>query len=240
MNQEINSKRVKVLPIMCRRCELPWFLEGKLYADFTNPTNYEHSLNMLLTRLDVKENIFPKQSSVFQNTGALLLPIIKQANAILAVEKSTVLDIIWEHGGPEPDRNLVDVLEDLRNQYLTIRSQILELLVLTPEQLSMLKRAEHVYSEIKNTRKKKMLFVSLLETESNANIRHQAKEDLKDESEKLSMLQREYAEAIKQLKMSFFGESLWSIETILEVESKLDAIQLRAYRIDAYNDVIGS
>lgn len=38
MNQEIKSKTIKVLPIMKEAVQLPGFLEGKLYLDFTSKT----------------------------------------------------------------------------------------------------------------------------------------------------------------------------------------------------------
>lgn len=48
MNQEIAGRRVKVLPIMYRTCELPGFLLGKLYADFTDEGRYDESLEKLV------------------------------------------------------------------------------------------------------------------------------------------------------------------------------------------------
>jgi hypothetical protein len=49
MNQEILGKRVKVLPLLYKHCELPPFLAGKLYADFTS--TFENGFNSLLERL---------------------------------------------------------------------------------------------------------------------------------------------------------------------------------------------
>ena len=51
MNQQINGKQIKVLPILLEDCELPWFLEGKLYADFRSPTQYNNALKQILRRL---------------------------------------------------------------------------------------------------------------------------------------------------------------------------------------------
>ena len=39
MNREITSGEVVVLPLLIEKCELPSFLKGKLYADFSNPKN---------------------------------------------------------------------------------------------------------------------------------------------------------------------------------------------------------
>jgi len=36
MSQEIEGKRVKVLPILAEPCSLPGFLKGKLYADMSS------------------------------------------------------------------------------------------------------------------------------------------------------------------------------------------------------------
>lgn len=41
MNQQIEGRRVKVLPLLLDDCELPGFLQGKLYADFQAPERYE-------------------------------------------------------------------------------------------------------------------------------------------------------------------------------------------------------
>lgn len=55
MNQEIEGKSVKVLPLLYRKCELPGFLKGKLYADFSDDSKYQGSLGVLLRRLEVNE-----------------------------------------------------------------------------------------------------------------------------------------------------------------------------------------
>jgi hypothetical protein len=51
MNQEIEGKQVKVLPLLYRTCDLPWFLKGKLYADFSNPDRYSFALRQVTERL---------------------------------------------------------------------------------------------------------------------------------------------------------------------------------------------
>ena len=54
MNQEIAGRRVKVLPILIDKLdqtEMPNFLIGKLYADFTTPTGYREGLKTILRRL---------------------------------------------------------------------------------------------------------------------------------------------------------------------------------------------
>ena len=51
MNQEIQGKKIKVLPLLHRECTIPSFLEGKKYADFREEERYEVALEMILDRL---------------------------------------------------------------------------------------------------------------------------------------------------------------------------------------------
>jgi hypothetical protein len=53
MNIEIQTKTVKVLPLLYEKCELPGFLRGKLYADFTSEVKFENELNKVLKRLEI-------------------------------------------------------------------------------------------------------------------------------------------------------------------------------------------
>lgn len=51
LNQEINGKRIKVLPILLEKVEIPPFLKDKKYADFTSEDKYKYSLQLILDRL---------------------------------------------------------------------------------------------------------------------------------------------------------------------------------------------
>ncbi len=51
MNQEIEGKKVKVLPVLLESCDLPGFLKGKLYADLRTEENYETVLRQIEERL---------------------------------------------------------------------------------------------------------------------------------------------------------------------------------------------
>lgn len=53
MNREIASGEVVVLPLLYEPCELPEFLKGKLYADFSKPEDYEVVMGKLLRRLRI-------------------------------------------------------------------------------------------------------------------------------------------------------------------------------------------
>jgi len=56
MTQEIHGKRVRVLPILYRRCEMPGFLLGKKYADFTEQSQYAEALAKLVQDMGVVFN----------------------------------------------------------------------------------------------------------------------------------------------------------------------------------------
>jgi hypothetical protein len=64
MTQEINGKKVKVLPIMYQKCELPGFLLGKLYADFTEAAKYEDSFERLVKSIGVVFNKKALESNI--------------------------------------------------------------------------------------------------------------------------------------------------------------------------------
>ncbi|MCT4500734.1 toll/interleukin-1 receptor domain-containing protein [Pseudomonas sivasensis] len=53
IHREIATGEVVVLPLLYERCELPSFLIGKLYADFTSPDEYDEGVGKLLRRLKV-------------------------------------------------------------------------------------------------------------------------------------------------------------------------------------------
>ena len=56
MNQEIQGKKVKVLPIMYQDCDLPGFLLGKFYADFTVQANYSLAFKKLVESMGLVFN----------------------------------------------------------------------------------------------------------------------------------------------------------------------------------------
>lgn len=73
MNQEIEGRRVKVLPLLLDDCALPGFLMGKLFADFRDPKSYGDALNQVRKRLSVGELLITKPSTdVRPPNGSLL------------------------------------------------------------------------------------------------------------------------------------------------------------------------
>lgn len=51
MSREMESGSLVVLPLLYEECDLPPFLKGRLYADFTSPKKFSQSLEKLLRRL---------------------------------------------------------------------------------------------------------------------------------------------------------------------------------------------
>ena len=58
--QELSLGQVKVLTILHKECDIPPFLQGKLWADFTNETRYEVGINQLIKRLAPMPGDFEK------------------------------------------------------------------------------------------------------------------------------------------------------------------------------------
>lgn len=52
MYREISGMTVHVLPVLIHRCDTPYFLRDKLYADFTNKSQFEFSLRQLLAAIE--------------------------------------------------------------------------------------------------------------------------------------------------------------------------------------------
>lgn len=50
-NREIEENRVVVLPLLLEFVDLPGFLKGKFYGDFTDMSRYEETLELLLRKL---------------------------------------------------------------------------------------------------------------------------------------------------------------------------------------------
>ena len=53
MAGQLAKRQAKVLPVLLEKCEMPPFLRGKLYADFSKPEEYEAFLGKLLRRLRI-------------------------------------------------------------------------------------------------------------------------------------------------------------------------------------------
>ncbi len=81
MTQEIEGRRVKVLPILLDDVKLPGFLESKKYADFKSESLYKKSLNEIEKRLDEipsKKADFPSNFD-FQKSESCMI-FLKEIN----------------------------------------------------------------------------------------------------------------------------------------------------------------
>lgn len=63
-NLEIAGRRVRVLPLIIEKCQVPLFLTGKLFADFTRPQNYRAELSKLVDRLGLERPATPVRPDV--------------------------------------------------------------------------------------------------------------------------------------------------------------------------------
>jgi hypothetical protein len=78
MNQQIEGKKVKVLPFLVEDCKLPGFLRGKLYADFRDDRNYSLNISKILQRLIVEDEVKIKIEGLIQ----VLKTIAKRGNIV--------------------------------------------------------------------------------------------------------------------------------------------------------------
>lgn len=122
MNQEIKGKQVKVLPLLYKECSLPWFLEGKMYADFTNNEKYPFALSQLLIRLDLDSNERVQNQSVLELHGTWIGGWLHKENkrsALLEIEtigKSPVASMkitYWKNSVTTIIKETFDVLHGI-------------------------------------------------------------------------------------------------------------------------------
>jgi hypothetical protein len=77
MTLEISGKEIKVLPLMLERCELPGFLLGKFYADFTQDSKYLSSFELLTSTMGI---VFNKSVLLGKSNAANLGQAIEKAS----------------------------------------------------------------------------------------------------------------------------------------------------------------
>jgi hypothetical protein len=79
VNQEIYGKKIKVLPIMYERCELPGFLLGKLYVNFADEAKYPEAFKQLVNSIGVVFNSRALENDI---TASSLHNALDKANII--------------------------------------------------------------------------------------------------------------------------------------------------------------
>lgn len=60
-NREIDEKKIIVLPLLIENVELPGFLKGKFFGDFSNSDEYSEKLNLLLRSLGDSKTIIEEK-----------------------------------------------------------------------------------------------------------------------------------------------------------------------------------
>lgn len=51
LTQEIDTKRIRVLPVVIEQCEIPGFLRDKRWLDFTSPRSYKLNIKKIIERV---------------------------------------------------------------------------------------------------------------------------------------------------------------------------------------------
>jgi hypothetical protein len=67
------SNGIAVLPLLVADCDLPDFLEGRLYADFTRPEQYQENLDLIVRRLGLPDDFRAFKAIGLTWTGPLQL-----------------------------------------------------------------------------------------------------------------------------------------------------------------------
>lgn len=80
-NREIDERRVVVLPLMVEEVELPGFLKGKFYGDFTAEEKYDPSLELLLRKLGPADPVPVVSTAEFEQLQQQLKSALGQVEA---------------------------------------------------------------------------------------------------------------------------------------------------------------
>jgi hypothetical protein len=79
INKEILGGDIKVLPVLLEHCEMPGFLLGKFYADFTSEDKYPESLGRLIKSIGL---VFDRTVLNDTHPGGTLLNAINRAESL--------------------------------------------------------------------------------------------------------------------------------------------------------------
>ena len=96
MNQEIQKKKIIVVPVLFDNCDIPLFLRNKLYADMRTKSSYKHGYGLMLRRLGVLEP--PKKyKRTFTSRELTVIDFIERYNSLeLNSDKLLLLQSISE------------------------------------------------------------------------------------------------------------------------------------------------
>ncbi len=110
LTEEIQGRRVKVLPLLHTKCEIPAFLADKIYADFTE--DFDEGFEKLLARLqsDLHEQRHKQKRAweIFQTAYQDWVSFGKQDSHLLDRDKTTlILEYLTE---PTPSLDLLEYI----------------------------------------------------------------------------------------------------------------------------------
>ncbi len=104
---EIEQKQVKVLPILYRDCDIPLFLQDKVYADFRNRSMFQHSLIKLLevlvpggfreNILDVVKNSIQAEFSAYKALPKMQLREIDKYFTLTGSARKRIKHVLNDH-----------------------------------------------------------------------------------------------------------------------------------------------
>lgn len=98
--QEVEGKRVKVLPLLYKECKPPKFLGDKLHADFSSEENYEEALEFVVERLGLTKDDDEENASAdarlekLSRRSPLLAAALEEASAGVGPSDSTVTALV--------------------------------------------------------------------------------------------------------------------------------------------------
>lgn len=114
MTQEIGGREIKVLPILIESCEIPAFLADKLYADFSDPDDFDGPLEKLLHALGVARPTTAGRERVETGAGK---PAGTQTPPRATLEGFDDLRIVGIDKGrayrPDPEKHLFHIYLEL-------------------------------------------------------------------------------------------------------------------------------
>lgn len=133
MNHEIEGKKVKVLPIMLEKVDLPGFLKGKLYADFTTKESYLQGLKLIINRLSENPNATYKSETSKEEIKLYLAMIenLKEEINVNRGEKRLLLERLEKERRNIPDglrkeiereKSFLSDFEDINKYYAFVCS----------------------------------------------------------------------------------------------------------------------
>jgi len=123
LNKEISGKRVHVLPLLYKDCEIPTFLNGKLYADFRKENNYVNALNQIKDRLGLPLTVEKSEVEKQDETNAIL---IHELSGYTHAFKSYLDRAHWrliQRGEKELDKDLHALREIAERQSMLLDQQ---------------------------------------------------------------------------------------------------------------------